>query len=80
MALAGTRVVAGRHADCQVVLEDTTVSRQHAAFVRRGDSWWVVDLGSTNGTRVNGAATSERPLHAGDRIELGEALLELVEA
>lgn len=74
--LDGPRVVAGRGSDCGVPLEDSTVSRRHAAFVRRGDDWWVVDLDSTNGTRVNGATTVEQRLRAGDRVEFGEAVLE----
>ncbi len=78
--LATARVVAGRNPDSDVRLDDATVSRRHAAFVQRGDSWWVVDLDSTNGTRVNGADTVEQPLRPGDRVELGEALLEFLEA
>ncbi|MDX1620599.1 MAG: DUF3662 and FHA domain-containing protein [Nitriliruptorales bacterium] len=74
--VAGTRVVAGRLPSCDITLEDPTVSREHAAFVRRGSEWWVVDLGSTNGTRVNGVSAAEHPVQEGDRIELGEALLE----
>lgn len=78
--LRGNRMVAGRSPDCDVTLDDPTVSRRHAAFVQRGDDWWVVDLDSTNGTRVNGVSTTERALRGGDRVELGEAVLELVEA
>ncbi|MBW3578520.1 MAG: DUF3662 and FHA domain-containing protein [Actinobacteria bacterium] len=77
--LSGTRMVAGRRSDCDIHLDEPTVSRQHAAFVRRGSDWWVVDLDSTNGTRVNGTETNERAIRAGDRIELGEAVVELVE-
>jgi hypothetical protein len=77
--LRGGRVVAGRSPDCGVTLDDPTVSRQHAAFVRRGGDWWVVDLDSTNGTRVNGDGTAERRLHRGDRVQLGDAVLELME-
>lgn len=78
LALTGSRLVVGRKPACDLSLHDPTVSREHAAFVRRGDDWWVVDLDSTNGTRVNGASTAEHGLEAGDRIELGEAVLELV--
>lgn len=77
--LSGTRLVAGRSRDCDITLDDSTVSRRHAAFIDRGGEWWVVDLDSTNGTRVNGAETGERRLRTGDRVELGEAVLELVE-
>lgn len=66
------RHTVGRLASCDLHLDDTTVSREHAAVVRRGDRWWVLDLGSTNGTRVNGVAAAEHPLSDGDAIEFGE--------
>lgn len=78
--LTGTRMVLGRLPDCAVPLDDATVSREHAALVRRGGAWWVVDLGSTNGTKVNGRTAAELPLSHGDRIELGDAVLEYVES
>ncbi len=70
------RTVAGRAAACDVRLADSTVSREHAAFVRRAAGWWVVDLGSMNGTKVNGRVAGEHELSDGDTIELGEAVLE----
>ena len=80
LLLEGGRVTAGRGSSCDLVMRDTTVSREHAAFVRRGDAWWVIDLGSTNGTRVNGLRAAEHPIAPGDRIELGDVVVELVEA
>jgi hypothetical protein len=80
LVLDGGRVVAGRGTACDLVVRDTTVSREHAAFVRRGDAWWVLDLGSTNGTRVNGVRAAEHPIVPGDRIELGDVVVELLEA
>jgi hypothetical protein len=80
LALDGRRVTAGRGNGCDLIVRDTTVSREHAAFVRRGDTWWVLDLGSTNGTRVNGLRAAEHPIAVGDRIELGDVVVELVEA
>ena len=80
LALDGRRVTAGRGDGCDLIVRDTTVSREHAAFVRRGDTWWVLDLGSTNGTRVNGLRAAEHPIAVGDRIELGDVVVELVEA
>ncbi len=76
--LTGTRLTVGRLGSCDVVVEHPTVSREHAVFVRRGDDWWVVDLGSTNGTRVNGHQAAEQQVGPGDRVELGEAVLDLV--
>ena len=78
--LDGGRVTAGRGTGCDLVVRDTTVSREHAAFVLRGDTWWVLDLGSTNGTRVNGLRAAEHPVVPGDRVELGDVVVELVEA
>jgi hypothetical protein len=75
--VAGSRFVIGRLPSCGLTLDDTTVSREHAALVRRGDSWWVVDLGSTNGTKVNGRRAAEQPIAVGDRLELGDVVLEL---
>jgi hypothetical protein len=76
--VTGQRVTIGRLSSCTVTIEDSTVSREHAALVRRGDRWWVVDLGSTNGTSVNGVHAAEQPVAPGDRIELGDAVVELV--
>jgi len=76
--VTGPRLTAGRLDRCDLTIDDSTVSREHAAFVRRGDQWWVVDLGSTNGTKVNGRRAAEHPLEPGDRIELGDAVVQLV--
>lgn len=78
--LVGNRVAVGRLSSSELSLPDSTVSREHAAVVKRGDTWWVVDLGSTNGTKVNGVLAAEQPLNVGDRIEFGDAVVELVEA
>ncbi|HEY2283373.1 MAG TPA: DUF3662 and FHA domain-containing protein [Solirubrobacteraceae bacterium] len=64
--------VVGRSRDCDIVLEDTGVSRRHAELRPGEDGWTVADLGSTNGVRVNGRDIhGAHPLRAGDRIELG---------
>jgi hypothetical protein len=80
LVLDGRRVTAGRGTGCDLVVRDTTVSREHAAFVLRSDTWWVLDLGSTNGTRINGLRAAEHPIVPGDRVELGDVVVELVEA
>ena len=68
----GSRAVAGRDPSCEVCLEDPSVSRRHAEFRLLEDgSWQVVDLGSTNGVKVNGRRVSETPLKPGDEIVLG---------
>lgn len=65
----------GRAAECGVRLTDTSVSRTHAEVRPTGDGWTVVDLGSTNGTKVNGAAITERRLKDGDTISVGDSQL-----
>jgi DNA-binding response OmpR family regulator len=70
--LAAERVVLGRDPACDIVLAGRLVSRRHAAINRLGPSYTLEDLGSHNGTAVNGEALSgPRALRDGDRIELG---------
>jgi hypothetical protein len=65
-------VTIGRHPDCDVVLNDQEVSRQHAEVRRDEGGFLLVDLGSLNGTKVNGAGVkAPRPLEDGDTITIG---------
>lgn len=65
-------ITIGRHPDCDVVLNDQEVSRQHAEVRRDEDGFLLVDLGSLNGTKVNGAGTkTPRRLEDGDTITIG---------
>jgi pSer/pThr/pTyr-binding forkhead associated (FHA) protein len=67
-------VVIGRQHDSDFVIGDRTVSRHHAAIHRRGYTWIVEDLGSTNGTRVNGKPVEGRTTVApGDELSFGAA-------
>jgi hypothetical protein len=69
--LSGSRVVVGRSREADIVLQDPNVSRRHAEL-RRGDAGWqIVDLGSTNGIKVNGRRVDNRQLSAGDQITIG---------
>ncbi|MHB8241136.1 MAG: FhaA domain-containing protein [Solirubrobacteraceae bacterium] len=64
--------VVGRSRDCEIVLEDTGVSRHHAELRPSADGWTVADLGSTNGVLVNGQEIrGVQLLQSGDRLELG---------
>ena len=65
----------GRDPTSEVVLPDAGVSWRHARIEDRGDGWVLVDLGSTNGSQVNGKRCDERALEHGDRITLGRTLL-----
>jgi hypothetical protein len=71
IGLRGDEVVVGRLAECQICLPDANVSRRHAAFMHLDDGWAVADLGSTNGTLVNGQPVERTRLHDGDVIEIG---------
>ena len=62
----------GRSPDNDVILRDPATSGHHARLERRGDQFWVVDLGSTNGTFVNGESIQEKQLNHGDRVTLGQ--------
>jgi hypothetical protein len=62
----------GRSRDCDIVLDDSGISRRHAEIRPGAGGWTVADLGSTNGVRLNGRVLSDaQPLHAGDHVELG---------
>jgi ABC transport system ATP-binding/permease protein len=65
-------LVIGRDENSDVVIDDTTISRRHCAIRRLGDSYVVGDLGSTNGTRLNGNGVSKEavPLEVGDVLNL----------
>jgi hypothetical protein len=64
-------VVIGRLPECDITILDSNVSRRHAEVQPRGDRFFVVDLGSTNGTRVNGVQVTDRELHDGDELTFG---------
>jgi hypothetical protein len=65
--------VIGRSRECDIVLQDSNVSRRHAEIrPSGGDGWTISDLGSTNGVKVNGRAIgSTAPLSSGDEIAVG---------
>ena len=70
--LLAERIVLGRDQTCDIVIEGRLVSRQHAAISRNGSTYTLEDLGSRNGTAVNGETLNgPRALHDGDRIDLG---------
>ncbi len=70
-ALTRPVVTIGRRPDRDVVIAEPHVSRNHAQIERRGAEYFIVDMGSSHGTFVNGQATQHRSLRSGDRIELG---------
>ncbi len=63
--------VVGRHSGCDRLLHHPRVSRRHCVFWLREGRAWVKDLGSSNGTHLNGEPLTEaRPLAEGDRLDL----------
>ena len=67
--------VLGRSSGCDIRLTDPNVSRRHAELRQEGTSWWIVDLGSTNGIEVNGSRAERAKLENGDTVTLGETEL-----
>lgn len=64
--------VAGRHSEADIFLDDVTVSRRHASFNRAGARFTVSDLGSLNGTYVNGDVVDNASLADGDEVQVGK--------
>ena len=73
VALRGQLTTCGRGPLNDIVVEDTGVSRQHFAVRREERGYWIADLGSRNGTLVNGTQLGHEPqrLRRLDRIEIG---------
>ena len=65
-------VSAGRHPSSDVFLDDVTVSRKHAGFLRRENGFELVDQGSLNGTYVNGDRVDSVRLNSGDEVRIGK--------
>ena len=76
----GGQVCIGRSSDIDVVLIEDMVSRRHAQITIAGDDLKIEDLGSTNGTFVNGERITETHLQLGDRILIGTSIMKLVAA
>jgi len=73
--LDGEALDVGRDEDAAIRVDEPLVSRRHARIERRGEVWMVVDLGSTNFTRVNGERLRrERELAHGDELHFGRAV------
>jgi hypothetical protein len=75
ISITNPPVTIGRLSANDVVLSDPNVSRRHAELRRNGDRWVIADLGSTNGTLVNGKLAREQELNNGDLIAFGSSRL-----
>lgn len=75
---ADKQVVVGRSSDLDMVLVEDMVSRRHARIALQPDGLWIEDLGSTNGTFVNGEKIKRARLSEGDRVLIGTSILKVV--
>lgn len=76
LPLASDRQAVGRHPQCDVVVGwDLAVSRSHAEITKVGGDWYIEDLGSENGTAVNGSRVGRTRLVDGDQVRVGDTVL-----
>jgi pSer/pThr/pTyr-binding forkhead associated (FHA) protein len=78
--LSGSPLLVGRDEGADIRVDEPLVSRAHARIERRGGAFFVLDLGSTNRTRVNGEPVSERELRDGDEVRFARARCRFVKA
>jgi pSer/pThr/pTyr-binding forkhead associated (FHA) protein len=68
----GERTSIGRSPDCDIFLDDVTVSRKHAVLLQEDGRFTIEDLGSLNGTYVNRRRIESAPLEDGDEVQIGK--------
>lgn len=66
------RTLVGRHASSDIQIDHPSVSRRHLELLLDGGTTWLIDLGSLNGTRVNGRRVKQLALHHGDVVSVGD--------
>ncbi len=76
--VADKQIIVGRSSDLDMVLVEDMVSRKHARIQMQQDQIWIEDLGSTNGTFVNGEKIKRARLKEGDRVLIGTSILKLI--
>src|SRR5277367_6567957 len=72
------QILVGRSSDLDMVLVEDMVSRKHARIAMQGEQIWIEDLGSTNGTFVNGEKIKRARLKEGDRVLIGTSILKVI--
>jgi pSer/pThr/pTyr-binding forkhead associated (FHA) protein len=71
------RITIGRRTGNHLILEGDNISREHVAIERRENDYYLVDLGSANGTYLNEEKVEAAPLHHGDRVRIGNYILQV---
>jgi adenylate cyclase len=77
LELRGDPVTIGRIEGNDLVLNHPSVSRRHGRIEARGAEWWIADLNSTNGIKVNGSPVMEAAIHPGDHLSVGSVEVEV---
>jgi pSer/pThr/pTyr-binding forkhead associated (FHA) protein/tetratricopeptide (TPR) repeat protein len=70
--MVDSEIAIGRAPNCHVILEDKKSSRKHVLILKQGKQWVLKDLGSSNGTLVNGTRVDEHSLTSGDEVRIGD--------
>ena len=73
-----SRTYLGRARDNHVIIQEPSVSRRHACLERKRETFLLEDLNSTNGTILNRRAIGREFLHHGDKIQIGETVLQFI--
>jgi len=73
--LSRPKMVVGREPTCDIVIDNLGISRQHCAFINKGEAFVVQDMGSANGTFVNAKKITEHFLNDGDEVVIGKFIL-----
>ncbi len=76
--LTGVTTIIGRDKTADIVVKDSLVSRQHAAIVYTDAGFVVKDLGSTNGTILNGKTVGQSPIANRDKVSIGDTTIQFI--
>ncbi len=71
IALRKRKITLGRRLDCDICLDDSLVSDEHAVIMKTNGGFFIEDLNSRNGLALNGREVHQRKLHNGDMIDIG---------
>ncbi len=75
---SGIRFFIGRAEDCEIKISGNDVSRKHAMLVHDTSKWWLIDLESKNGTKLNNKKIKSSPVSSGNVIKVGKTVIEIL--